>query len=279
MSMTLGDMTSIATLTQNYLNKSNSTSDTSSATGAAAANADPLAQALGLADKRIATQISQTNVQLSGYGQIKSGYASLASSGTALTKLDKTSSSADVTKAAQSFVDAFNSTNSAVASATGNASGSGSAASAGVGSAANAGALANEPLARLAGNDLRRIVSNGGGLGELQKIGISVGQNGSLTIDSKALGAALQANPDTVKSTLAKLGQAAASTANNELSAGGAVGSAVNSLTSRAKNLAAQQTQQQNLAASAQTAIQQSAAGGYGGISAGIAAYMKAFSL
>lgn len=254
MSMTLNDMTKIATLTQNYANK--------------AAASDPMTQVLDSANKRVATQISQTDVQLSSYGQIKSGFASIGSAGTALTKLGATATATDVNRAAQSFVTAYNNTSNALATAVG-------------GSGGSAGALANDSLARLAGNDLRRVVTTGTGAADLQKIGISVGQNGSLAIDSKALSAALQANPDAVKATLGKLGQAATNSAASELASGGAVGSAVNSLNNRARNLAAQQTQQQSLIASAQAAIQQSAsqANGFGGISAGIAAYMKAFSL
>lgn len=259
MSMTLQNMTSIATLTQNFVSKAG-TNPSYGASG----TADPLAQALASANKRVSAQISQTEVQLSSYGQIKSGFASLASAGTALSALGKTSAAADVSKAAQDFVAAYNTTTNAVATAVG-----------------NAGALANDAGARLAGNDLRRVVTSSTGIADLQKIGISVGQSGALSVDSKALSAALQANPDAVKATLAKLGQAATSTAGSELAKTGAVGSAVASLNSKAKSLATQQTQQQNLAASAQAAIQQSAdqTSGSASISAGIAAYMKAFSL
>ena len=266
MSMTLTDMTNIATLTRNLASSAN-TSGTSGTSGISVSS-DPLTQALDVANKRISAQISQTNVQLSSYGQIKSGFASLQSTGQALTKLATNAGVADVTKAAQSFVDAFNTTSSAVSTAVN-------------GNGKSPGALANDSLARLSSNDLRRVVTSGSSIADLQKIGISVNSNGSLSIDSAALGSALAANPNAVKGTLAKLGQQASNTATTELSSGGAVGSAVNSLNSLAKNLATKQTQQQNLAASAQAAIQQSSlqTTNFGGISSGIAAYMKMFSL
>ncbi len=260
MSMTLQDMTNIATLTRNYANKASSSGTASSAATAS----DPLTQMLDVADKRISAQISQTDVQLSSYGQIKSGFASLQTSGKALTSLAKNASASDVTKAAQSFVDAYNNTSNAVNTAIG-------------GSGKSAGALADDQLARLSSNDLKRVVTSSTGAAALQKIGISVGQNGALAIDSKALAAALSANPEAVKSTLAKLGQQANSTATQELSSGGAVGSAVNALSSRSKNLAAAQSQQQGLAATLQQNSDQAA--NFSGFSAGISAYMKMFSL
>jgi len=269
MSMTLTDMTNIATLARAYANSANTSGMSGmSGTSGTSATADPMTQALDVANKRISAQISQTDVQLSSYGQIKSGFASVQSAGKTLTTLSANASAADVTKAAQSLVDAYNSTTNAVATAVN-------------GNGKSPGALANDSLARLSGNDLRRVVTSGSGIADLQKIGISVNSNGSLSVDSTALGKALAANPNAVKGVLSKLGQQANTTASTELSSGGAVGSAVNSLNSQAKNLAAKQTQEQNLAASAQAAVQQNSAltSNFGGVSAGIAAYMKTFSL
>lgn len=257
MAMTLGSMSSIATQTLNLANKA-----------ATSATSDPLTKSLGIANQRVTDQLSQTNVQLSSYGQIKSGFAALQTTGKTLSTLTKDATASDVSKAAQSFASAFNSTTNAVSSAVN-------------GSAGKSGALANDQLARLSGNDLRRVITNSGGASELQKIGISVGQSGTLTVDSKALEKALAANPDAVKGTLSKLGQQAGKTATQELSSGGAVGSAMTSLNNRAKTLTTQQTQQQNAAALIHAALQQSSDqfNGFGGLSAGISAYMKTFSL
>ena len=184
MAMTLGSMSSIATQTLNLANKA-----------ATSATSDPLTKSLGIANQRVTDQLSQTNVQLSSYGQSKSGFAALQTTGKTLCTLTKEATASDVSKAAQSFASAFNSTTNAVSSAVN-------------GSAGKSGALANDQLARLSGNDLRRVITNSGGASELQKIGISVGQSGTLTVDSKALEKALAANPDAVKGTLSISGGA-----------------------------------------------------------------------
>lgn len=254
MAMTLGSMTNVAMLNRNYAN--------------AGTAADPVTQSLDIASKRVAAQIGSTDVQLSSYGQIKSGFSALQTSGKALTSLAKDASVGDVSKAAQSFVNAYNATAAAVGTAIN-------------GNGKSPGALANDNLVRVANNDLRRVTTSGTGSADLRKTGISVGQNGVLSVDTKALEAALLANPDAVKGALARLGQQAAATSTQELSSGGAVGSAVNALNSRAKNLATQQTQQLNLANSAQTAIQRNAdlTANSASSSAGIGAYMKMLSL
>lgn len=263
MSMTLQDMVNISTLTRNTAVGS-SQSGVASASGLTSA----ITQALDSANKRTSGQISQTNVRLSSYGQIQSGFSALQSTGKALTILAANSSASDVGKAAQGFVDAFNSTNSAISSAVN-------------GNGKTAGTLANDVAARLSGNDLRRFATSSTSRAELTAIGVSINQNGSLSLDSKALANALQANPDAVRSTLAKLGQQASSTASNELSSSGTVGKAVNSLNIQAKNLVAQQVQEQKLVASAQATLQQSANqfSGFGASSSGVDAYMKIFSL
>ena len=263
MSMTLQDMTHIDTLTRNASSSSNPASAT-----IAASKSDPLSKALDSANKRTSAQISQTNVQLSSYGQIKSGFSSLQSTGQALTTLAKNASAGDVTRAAQNFVAAYNATNSAVGTTVN-------------GSGKNPGALANAPLVGITSNDLRRVVSGSTGSAELRNIGITVNQNGALSVDSGVFASALQNSPDSVNSTLAKIGQQASATAANELSSGGPVGSAVNSLNNRVKTLAAQQISEQNIAASAQATIQQNTyqTPSNGSFSTGVSAYIKMFSL
>lgn len=254
MAMTLDSMTNLAMLNRNI-----------ASTGIAA---DPVTRALGAASQRIGEQLSSTQVRLSSYGQIQSGFASLQTTGKALGTLAKDATVSDIGKAAQNFVNAFNTTATAVNTAI---SGSGK----------SPGTLANDSLARIANNDLRRVVPSGTGVAALKDIGISIARNSTLSVDTKALEKAAQANPDAVKNTLANLGQQAALTATRELSSSGAVGSSVNSLSNRARNLATQQQQQESLGALAQSAIQQHAdlTSNTADINAGIGAYMKMFSL
>lgn len=226
-----------------------------------------MSQAFEVAGKRTDAQIDQTNVKFSSYGQIHAGFSSLQRAGKALVALSKGISDTDTSNAAQGFVDAFNTTNGAVNRVI-------------RGTSKNPGVLADDTVARISSNDLRRVVSSVSSA-ELKNAGISVNQNGSLSIDRKVLGNAVQDNPDAVKSTLAKLGQQATKTATEDLSSSGAVGKTVNSLNTQAKNLAARQTQEDSLMASAQAAIQQNANqfAGFSGSSSGTDVYAKIFSL
>jgi flagellar hook-associated protein 2 len=255
MSMTLQEMATIATLNNNIYSAGNTTTN-------------PVTKAFDAASQRIGTQISQTNVQLSSYGQIQSGFASLQTAGKSLSSLSPTATASTVSTAAQNFAKAYNTTNSAVSTSIN-------------GAGTSKGALANDQLARVAGNDLHGISTNGVSAADLQKIGISTNKDGSLSLDTTALANAMAANPTAVTGTLAKLGRNANTTATNELSSSGVVGNAVNTLTSQVKTLASEQSQQVSLAASAQAAIQQSSnqIAGLGGVNAGIVSYMQMFSL
>jgi hypothetical protein len=255
--MTLQSMTNIATLTRNFNIANNASGKT-----------DPVSLALASAAKRTGVQIAQTEAQLSSYGQIKSRFASLQTTGKALTTLAKNAPSADVINAAQGFVNAYNTTNSAIATAV-------------TGNGKSAGVLANENPARVTGGDLRRVVTSAASNADLSKIGISVNQNGALSIDSKVLASALQSNPDAVKATLSALGGQANSTATTELSGSGAVGKAVSALGTRATSLATQQSQEQRIATAAQATIQQSAnqIASFSGNSTAIGSYLNIFSL
>ena len=245
MAMTISSMTSTAVLGSKY----------GANTLSVASN--PIAQAFDNASKRIGKQLESTNVQVSAFGQIKSGFANLQSAGNSLSSLNKISTDNDVKNAAQSFVDAFNNTSSVLSI---NTRGAGNA----------SGALANNSNALLAGYDLKRTLTSGSNTAELKKIGISVSSSGTLSLDTKVLGNALTANPTAVKETLAKVGNQLAQVSSKELT--GNIGSAVNTLSNRAKDLETQQTAQQN-AASSLLSIQQQ--GSSSGASVGIAAYMK----
>lgn len=245
MAMTISNMTSSAMMGSKY--------------GPNALASDPVAQAFDSANKRIGKQLESANVQVSAFGQIKSGFANLQLAGNNLSSLNKNATDNDVVKAAQSFVDAFNTTSKVLSS---NTKGTGN----------TSGVLSNNSNALLAGYDLKRTLNNGNNTADLKKIGISVNSSGALSLDTKALGNALTANPNVVKETLAKVGNQVAQVSSKELA--GNIGSAVNTLSTRAKDLATQQTAQQN-AASSLLAIPQQGTSINSGAAVGIAAYMK----
>ena len=210
---------------------------------AAAAAADPVAKALQKPVAALEQQIQKTQVKISAFGQVKSAFVDVQSAGKALADPKKTATLDDIKQVLQGFVAAFNNTNKVLAGAT-NGNGQG------------IGALASDNNARLAGNDLRRITTAGNNTADLRKIGVSVNQGGSLTLDITKLASAFQANPQSVTGTLAGIGRQAESTATRQLAS---TGNAIGTLDTRARDLTAQQQAQQARNDASQRAVQQRA--------------------
>lgn len=227
----------------------------------ASIKADQATGAFDLASKRIGQQVSATNVQLSAFGQIKSSFADVQSAGKSLSAPGKASTTEDITKAVQAFTGAFNNASKTINTAI-------------RGDGKSAGVLAGDGHANLAAFDLKRVVTSGSNTADLKKIGVSVNQDGTLSIDTKALQSALQASPDSVKDTLAKVGAQAEQVARKELASTGNVGGAVNTLSTRARNLESKAAEQQKLVTSSQNAVQKQVAS-FGNNADGIAAYMQ----
>lgn len=228
--------------------------------------ADAVAAAFEKVNSRIEQQLGSTKVQLSAFGQIQSAFADLQTAGKALSATKETATADDIEKAAASFVDAFNKANKTVSAATQR-------------DGKQSGALANDVRARLAETDLRRSVSTGDSLADLKKIGITQGKDGSLAVDAKKLESALQANPDEVRKALANVGEQVEKTASRELAKGGNVGSSVDALTNRSRNLETQQSEQQEQVDAAQRAVDQQTTrlNLNTTSSSGIAAYQRTF--
>lgn len=251
MAITLDSMTSFAMLNQG--------SGVSASAGVGQA-----ADALALSNKRIEQKLDVTNVRLSAFGQINSGFANVQSASKDLSDPKKTGTPADVGKAVQAFADAYNNATKTVSTAIN-------------GAGKESGVLANDVHARLAANDLKSVVASGSNTADLKKIGISMNQDGTMSVDAKALQSAMQADPNAVKNTLAKVGQQAEQVSTKDMAKTGNIGGAVNTLSDRAKNLEAQSAEQQKLAAASQVAVQQQSA--KMGNANSIAAYMQMLSL
>lgn len=252
MAITLDSMTSIAMLSQN-------------STVSASTSGNPATGAFALASQRIGQKLNSTNVQLSAFGQISSGFANVQSASKDLTNPAKTATSADVVNAVQNFANAFNTATKAVSTAV-NGTGNGN------------GVLANDFHARFAANDLKSVLTSGTNTSDLSKIGVSVNKDGTLSVNTKTLQAAIQANPGAVNNTLANIGQQAGQVSTKDLATTGNIGSSVNTLSGTAKTLQAQSAAQQKLAADSQLAVQQQGAT-VGSATSSIAAYMQIFSL
>lgn len=169
--------------------------------------ADQATGAFDLASQRIGQQASATNVQLSAFGQVKSSFVDIQSAAKSLSAPGKSSTTEDITKAVQSFADTLNNAAKAVAVAKGDGG--------------PAGALANDAHANFAAFDLKKIVAGGNNTTDLKKIGISVNPDGTLSVDTQALQSALQANPNSVQDTLARVGTQAAQVSQQELAGSG----------------------------------------------------------
>jgi len=230
----------------------------------ASTKADLATGAFDLASKRIGQLVNATNVQLSAFGQIKSSYVDVQSAGRALATPAKISTVEDATKSVLSFANAYNNATRVVSTAT-------------RGDGKTTAALANDGHANLASSDLKKIVASGNNTADLKKIGVSVNQDGTLSVDAKALQSAMQANPNSVQDTLARVGAQTVQVTQKELA--GNVGGAVNTLSARVKSLEAKAAGQQKLAAGSQNAVQQQAANMNKSAAGGIAAYMQMLSL
>ena len=227
----------------------------------ATTKADLATGAFDLASKSLGQQVDATSVQLSPFGQIKSSFVDVQSAGRTLATPAKTSTVEDVTKAVQSFSDAINNATKIVNSA-----------------ANSTAALAGNGSSNSASLSLNSIVASGGNTADLKNIGVSVNQDGTLSVDTKALQSAMQANPNSVQNTLAKVGAQAVLVSQKELtSTGNTNNSTVNPLSARSKNLSSKTAVQQKVTTDAQTSTQQQEAGISSNAADGIAAYNEVF--
>lgn len=219
--------------------------------------ADLATGAFDIASKSVGSQVDATSVQLSPFGQVKSSFVDVQSAGTTLTTPAKTSTVEDATKAVQSFADAYNNASKAVDSAI----------RSGVQSL---GALAGNAYAASAGVDLKKIVTGGSNMADMQKIGIRVNQDGTLSVDAQALQNAIQANPATVQDTLARVGAQAVQMSQKELATTGNIGSG---------NPGIRTDEAQKPVAGSRNAVQQQGVSANGKAAGGVAAYTQMIGL
>ena len=241
----------------------NSTNSANSSNSASAtAQTDPVKKAFASSAARLDKDIQATNVQVSAYAQVKSGFARVEDAGKALASGAQTTSAtsttspttaADIKKGLQALVSAYNDTRSAAASA-----GSGS--------------------ASIASNDLCRTAAANSNHADLRALGVTQQKDGSLVLDTKALDKALQTNPDNARAAAGRVGGQLQQTASRVLASSGSVGSTLNALNARAQALETRQTEQQSLTSAAQQAMQQQAASLSNSVS-GIGSYLSVFSL
>jgi len=222
--------------------------------------ADLATGAFDLASRSVGQQVDATNVQLSPFGQVKSSFVDVQSAGRTLATPAKTSTVEDITKAVQSFANTYNNATRIVDTASN-----------------STGAIAGNGYANSASINLKSIVTSGSNTADLKNIGVSVNQDGTLSVDTNALQSAVQANPSSVQDTLAKVGAQAVQASQKELVGTGNVGGTVNPWSSRTRN-SGTKAAGQNISAGSPNATQQQTENTGNNAAGGIAAYTQMIS-
>jgi hypothetical protein len=187
------------------------------------AGLSPLEKVRQHANSKIQTEVDATKAQLSSFGQLKSAVSNTQLAAQTLGSLPSTASSAEVKTAVQNFVSAFNSAiNTAKTTA------------ATPGAATHNASQTGRDLSRSVMADLRTFDA-------LKKLGVSMGSDGSLNLDSKKLDTAQKTDPVGAQATLTKIGRQVEKTALKELATDGHVSGSMNSLNARASLLKTQQ--------------------------------------
>lgn len=231
-------------------------------------------------DKRSTASPESTKVRLSTYGQVKSAFANLQASAQnlAATARSSTSTVSDIKKAAESFVDDYNTvlaTTRSTASSSESAKSSSSAAD--QASTQTLAVSSSDNRARQAGKDLRDTLSQSGFTSDLDKAGVSQTADGSLEIDEQKFTQELQKNPTEVQASLSGTADKVAQAATTELSsADSSSGGTADTFNQRQSSLETQQQNQQATEQASQNKIKEQASQGSNASNA-IAAYQALF--
>lgn len=240
-------------------------SSASSISALTASQSDRVASTLRRPAETLTREVESARVRLSAFGQVQSAAANVQAAARNLQDTKQLSSLADVKKAAETFVRSFNDERAALVRVSGNG---------------NAGrpavAQANDGRAAVASAQLQRTTGEAGSA--LRDAGIRVERDGSLSVDTKALESAFNANPSAVVKALGDVGRAAEATATRQLAGNGSVGAAVRNLSSQLEQLETRQTALQSSGEASQRAVEvASRRYGFGAVGAG--AYLGIFGL
>ncbi len=250
-----------------------STSQTSAYTqqssGAAAAQNASSASA---STKQVDKQVESSRVKLSAVGQVSAGLSKVRDAAANLQNSKSTGTAADASKAADSFVKAFNDQNTTVNKLTAKGT-----------TPQQDGTLAKDSSIRAATNNVNAAATGDSkSKDQLSAIGVTVQSDGSLKLDKAAFEKAYKADPKGTQDALSKLGQRTETAANNQLSSKGGVGSAEDKakvIASANEQRQAALQQQRAAAQNAINSVQQSGNPLAGLVASQVASYQKVFSL
>ncbi len=231
-----------------------------SVTALSGVQSDRISAALRRPAERLAQEAESTRVKLSAFGQAQSATAAVQTASRTLQDARQVSTAADAKKAAEAFVQAYNGERAALSNAAGN----------------GAAAVPEGARASIAASQLERVVADNATA--FRDAGIRIQQDGSLTVDAKALESAYATNPGAVTQALGAVGRAAEATATRQLGSNGSIGAAVNNLNTRLQQIETRQEDVRTRSDESQRAVE-AAARRYGFGAVGAGAYLGIFGL
>jgi hypothetical protein len=194
---------------------------------------DPSQKALASATARLELQQQATTVQISAYGKVAAGFSRVEDAGKSLATTEPKTETADIKTGLQALVAAYNE--------------------------ARAAAAATEPgSARSAANNLLRAASTDNSRADLTALGISRQKDGSLSLDTKLLDTAMQADSESVRTAAARIGDQLQQTATSALASYGSISSTLTTLNARAQK---NSETRQSLATASEQMVQQQSSG------------------
>lgn len=218
-----------------------------------ATSTDPLQKAFSAAATRLEQQRQSTGVQISALGAVKSGFSKIEDTGKALAS-SKPATAAETKSNLQALVAAYNNTRAA-------------------------GTAASESGGNSAVSTLRKTLASDSNRADLRSLGITQNQDGSLSLDTKKLDAALQTDLSGSQATASRVGSQFQQTATSALAGTGSLNNALGTLNAKADSIEALQTSQKKLADNALSSIQQQSDRISHGLSSGVSSYLNIFSL
>jgi flagellar capping protein FliD len=231
-----------------------------SVTALSGVQSDRISAALRRPAERLAQEAESTRVKLSAFGQAQSATAAVQTASRTLQDARQVSTAADAKAAAEAFVQAYNGERAALSNAAGN----------------GAAAVPEGARASIAASQLERVVADNATA--FRDAGIRIQQDGSLTVDAKALESAYATNPSAVTQALGAVGRAAEATATRQLGSNGSIGAAVNNLNTRLQQIETRQEDVRTRSDESQRAVE-AAARRYGFGAVGAGAYLGIFGL
>lgn len=230
-----------------------------------AKQSDRVSSALRRPVESLSREVESARVRLSAFGQVQSAASKVQTAARNLQDEKQLSSVADAKNAAETFVKAYNNERATLAKVTESG-----------GNGKTAGSLATDGRAQVASSQLERTAAENSSA--FREAGIRVQQDGSLSVDAKALEAAFNTNPSAVTQALGNVGRAAEATTTRQLSSTGSVAASLSNLNNRVQQLETRQADVQTRSEQSQRAVE-SVTRRYGFGAVGAGAYLGIFGL